>query len=123
LVLTVPFAARWHFIPYDYWRFTPSGLFRLLCAAGLDEVRVQARGNPLTVACYKIMTLQLTLLFGSRRSFTGIAKCAFGTILLPILALLACVANISLHSDWGDDCLGYTVTARRPVPPTEANLE
>ena len=26
LLLTVPFAARWHFIPYDYWRFTPSGL-------------------------------------------------------------------------------------------------
>ena len=24
IIVTVPFSARWHFIPYDYWRFTPS---------------------------------------------------------------------------------------------------
>ena len=30
LLLTVPFAARWHFVPYDYWRFTPSSMAHLL---------------------------------------------------------------------------------------------
>lgn len=35
LILTVPFAARWHFIPYDYWRFTPSGLIAILRLPGL----------------------------------------------------------------------------------------
>jgi SAM-dependent methyltransferase len=117
LVLTVPFAARWHFIPYDYWRFTPSGLFRLLSESGFDDVRVQARGNPLTVACYKIMTLQLILLFGPRKSVTDITKRSLGILMLPILGLLACVANMSLRSDWGDDCLGYTVTASRAIEP------
>ncbi len=44
LVLTVPFAARWHFIPYDYWRFTPSGLHLLLTGAGIRRsVRAGAR--------------------------------------------------------------------------------
>jgi SAM-dependent methyltransferase len=114
LVLTVPFAARWHFIPYDYWRYTPSGLHRLLTAAGFDEVRVQARGNPLTVACYKAMALQLMLLFGSDASKPGAAKRIMGVLLLPVLGVLACVANLSFGGDWGDDCLGYTVTARRP---------
>jgi SAM-dependent methyltransferase len=108
LVLTVPFAARWHFIPYDYWRFTPSGLRQLLVGAGFDEVHVQARGNPLTVACYKVMTLVLTLLFAP-----GLAKRVLGVLLLPVLGMLACIANLSLLRDWGDDCLGYTVTARR----------
>jgi SAM-dependent methyltransferase len=108
LVLTVPFAARWHFIPYDYWRFTPSGLRQLLTDAGFGEVRVQARGNPLTVACYKVMTLVLTLLFAP-----GLAKRVLGVLLLPVLGMLACIANLSLLRDWGDDCLGYTVTARR----------
>ena len=61
LLLTVPFAARWHFIPYDYWRFTPSGLERLLAGAGLADVRVYARGNAVTVACYKVMALILRL--------------------------------------------------------------
>jgi SAM-dependent methyltransferase len=112
LVLTVPFAARWHFIPYDYWRYTPSSLNLLLRAAGFDDVRVLARGNPLTVACYKAMTLQLALLLGR----AGLAKRAIGIVLLPVLGGLACIANLSLAADWGDDCLGYTVTARRALP-------
>jgi SAM-dependent methyltransferase len=35
LLMTVPFAARWHFVPYDYWRFTPSGITHLLHELGL----------------------------------------------------------------------------------------
>jgi SAM-dependent methyltransferase len=27
ILITVPFAAPWHFIPHDYWCYTPSGLF------------------------------------------------------------------------------------------------
>lgn len=65
LILTVPFAARWHFIPFDYWRFTPSGLQRLLNAAGFGDLAVYARGNEVTVACYKVMSLLLPLLFAS----------------------------------------------------------
>src|SRR6185437_11496064 len=63
LILTVPFAARWHFIPHDYWRFTPSALQRLLTATGFSSTIVCARGNALTVACYKVMALILPLLF------------------------------------------------------------
>ena len=40
LLLTVPFAARWHYIPHDYWRFTPSALERLLSAAGFDRIAI-----------------------------------------------------------------------------------
>jgi SAM-dependent methyltransferase len=108
LLLTVPFAARWHYIPYDYWRYTPSGLQMLLAEAGFDDVHVLARGNPLTVACYKVMALPLTLLFGA-----GLARRVLGVLLLPVVGALACVGNLSLAADWGDDCLGYTVTARR----------
>jgi SAM-dependent methyltransferase len=108
LVLTVPFAARWHFIPYDYWRYTPSSLDLLLTGAGFLEVHVQARGNPLTVACYKVMALLLMLLFSP-----DMARRVLGVLLLPMLGTLACIAHLSLPADWGDDCLGYTVTARR----------
>ena len=45
LLLTVPFAARWHYIPHDYWRFTPSGLQRLLGAAGFEQIAVFARAT------------------------------------------------------------------------------
>ena len=112
LVLTVPFAARWHFIPHDYWRFTPSGLHLLLSGAGFGAVRVQARGNPLTVACYKAMALPVMLLAGGGGRFRAVRRAA-GVVLLPVLGGLACVANLSMPGDWGEDCLGYTVTARR----------
>ena len=38
LVVTVPFAARWHYVPYDYWRFTPSSLNMLLVDTELTSV-------------------------------------------------------------------------------------
>ena len=113
LVMTVPFAARWHFIPFDYWRYTPSGLQQLLGAAGFADIVVRARGNPVTVACYKVMSLIIGLLLGAGGGVRGWARRAVGIVLLPVLALLAGIANLSLSRDWGDDCLGYTVTARR----------
>ena len=114
LLLTVPFAARWHFIPHDYWRFTPSGLGRLLMLAGFTDVEVSARGNPLTVACYKVMALPLMLLVGDHPAGASrLLRQLMGVLFSPFLVFAACVGNCSLIVDWGEDCLGYTVTARR----------
>jgi SAM-dependent methyltransferase len=112
LLLTVPFAARWHFIPYDYWRFTPSGLDRLLQNCGFLSTRVYARGNAVTVACYKTMALILRLAMPQTpglvaRTALRIAALPF----VPFLIVLAAIGNLSLHGRGGDDCLGYTVLA------------
>jgi SAM-dependent methyltransferase len=116
LVATVPFAARWHFIPFDYWRFTPSGLKQLLEEAGFRNVRVWARGNALTVACYKGMALFLPALFpqGCKPGEAWLRR-AVGAPSAPLLALLALIANASLKTEGGDDCLGYTILAERPA--------
>ena len=68
LILTVPFSARWHYVPYDYWRFTPSALRMLLERNGFRGVVVLARGNELTVACAKVMALILPFLLPQRRA-------------------------------------------------------
>ncbi len=114
LVLTVPFAARWHYIPHDYWRFTPSGLARLLEKEGFRDVAVYARGNELTVACYKTLALILPLLLspgGSR--ITTAARRLLGLGLVPLAILLAAMGGLSLFGQGGDDCLGYTALACR----------
>lgn len=112
LLLTVPFAARWHFIPYDYWRFTPSCLERLLCAAGFSGPRVYARGNAVTVACYKVMALLLRLaLPQGKRLPARLALQVASLPFLPVLLTLAVSANLSLLGQGGEDCLGYTVLA------------
>lgn len=110
IVLTVPFSARWHYIPHDYWRYTPSSLSNLLDRAGFTAVVVHARGNELTVACAKVMALALPALFPPGGGLS--ARRAAAALGLPIVCLLALIAHVSLRSDGGDDCLGWTATAR-----------
>ena len=113
LILTVPFAARWHYIPHDYWRFTPTALDVLLRNAGFTDVAVYARGNAMTVACYKAMALVLPLLFPtSTNPVARLLTRAVGALFLPLLVGLAAIAGVSMAARGGDDCLGYTVTAR-----------
>jgi SAM-dependent methyltransferase len=115
LLLTVPFAARWHYIPHDYWRFTPSGLERLLSKAGFTGITVIARGNAVTVACYKVMALCIPMLMQKHKQ-PGIRLLILsaGLLTIPLLVVLASIANLSLAARGGDDCLGYTAVAVRP---------
>jgi SAM-dependent methyltransferase len=115
LILTVPFAARWHFVPHDYWRYTPSGLHHLLTVAGFRGVRVYARGGALAVAGYKVLGYVLLLLAGN-----GCGGCAavswrlLGVCLLPIAALAALLGNLGLiYPGTAEDTLGYTVLAHK----------
>ncbi len=109
IVLTVPFAARWHYIPHDYWRFTPSSLRSMLEAAGFADVVVHARGNEATVACYKLIALALPALFPPDG---GLSPARIAAVLaLPLVAVLAVLAHVSLRGGGGDDCLGWTATA------------
>ncbi len=116
LLLTVPFAARWHFVPHDYWRFTPSSLKHLLEDAGFQQVWVRARGDELTVACYKALALLLPFLMPQGASpVKSLALRVLASPTIPLFVVLAAVANLSLRRAGGDDCLGYTVTAVRPA--------
>jgi SAM-dependent methyltransferase len=115
LLITVPFAARWHFIPVDFWRFTPAGLARLFAANGFDRVEVFGRGNAVTVAAYKALAVVAMFVLPQGHSpLVTLAMRALGLSLLPLFFGLAIVGNISLKFAAGDDCLGYTAFARKP---------
>lgn len=112
LILTVPFSARWHYIPHDYWRFTPSGLELLLARGGFDEIVVHGRGNEISVACYKLLGLLLAAAL--RQNDSGGFKIRPTTaILAPFILLMAALGRASLYGRAGDDCIGYTVYAVR----------
>ena len=117
LILTVPSAARWHFIPYDYWRYTPSGLGSLLAEAGFCEVRIYARGGVLAVAAYKVLGLVLLLLAGcGRRGMAGLPWRALGVCLLPVGAAALVAGNFGIYyPGTTDDTLGFTVLACKPA--------
>ena len=97
LLLTVPFAARWHFIPYDYWRFTPSSLNHLLTAAGFHSVRVYARGNALYGRLLQGHDPSPVAPDATNRiEAVGLLLRLGGLVFLPLFVLLAVVANLSL---------------------------
>jgi SAM-dependent methyltransferase len=115
LVMTVPFSARWHFIPHDYWRYTPSGLGHLLSDAGFADIRIYARGGVLAVASYKVLGYVLLLVSGggSKGPMSLLAK-AIGVLLLPLGALSMLAGNVGLRYPGStDDTLGYTVIAKK----------
>lgn len=124
LIITVPFAARYHYIPNDYWRFTPASLERLLHETGFGDVEVYARGNAVTVAAYKSMALFLPLLLpqGDERPLERNSRRLLGLALSPAFVALAAIGNASLRGPGGDDCLGYTVRARRAADPLERTV-
>ncbi len=115
LILSVPFAARWHFVPHDYWRFTPSGLKHLLTQAGFSEVRIYPRGGALAVAGYKVLGYVMLLLAGhGHRGLASELSRLLGVCLLPVAATAALVGNLGLQfPGTAEDTLGYTVLARR----------
>ncbi len=112
LILTVPFAARWHYIPYDYWRYTPSSLEHLLLQTGFSQIAVYSRGNHTTVACYKVMALAAPFLFPQDNSpVVKVLKRVVGVVLLPGYIIVAAIANLTMSARSADDCLGYTAVA------------
>jgi SAM-dependent methyltransferase len=112
ILMTVPFSARWHFIPHDYWRYTPSTLQHLLDEAGFNEIGVYPRGNAVTVAAYKVLALGLPFLVPQHGgALRRAASLGLGVLALPLLLVPAVIGRMSLASGGGDDCLGYTVKA------------
>lgn len=107
IFFTVPFQARYHYIPWDYFRYTPAALSKILAEAGFREVVVIPRGNDITVAAYKILGLVYRWLQ------EGLTGKVLGCAALPIAVLCLLVGHLSLRFKVGsrDDCLGYAVHA------------
>ena len=113
LLLTVPFAARWHYIPHDYWRFTPSGLERLLSAAGFERRRRLRPGQRADGRLLQGDGPHAAVAHAAAEGLPRrIAPQAVG-LTSPILVLLGGIAVLSLRGQGGNDCLGYTAVAEK----------
>lgn len=120
LLLTIPWSARFHYQPHDYHRYTPSMLLQLFAAFPTPVVR--PRGTDLSSIASKVVV-------GYARNVLALKPVRPADWLLWPVRLLVAVAAFPLlmltlflgHCGilWGlgsgDDPLGYTVTARKPV--------
>lgn len=110
-VITIPWSARWHYIPVDYFRCTPSACQQLL--SDFSRVSVSARGSDLVVIGNKIFVVWLRSLIPSRWFWTPMSIVAF--LASPLIFLLALFCHFSLLTGLGskDDPLGWTIIAEK----------
>lgn len=104
-VITIPFSARLHHLPYDYHRFTKMQLQRLFNK--FSEVEITPRGNDITVIANKIIVINMRL--------AKLKWLLLFVFMIPVSGIFILIANLSLLFHFGSDLdpLGYTVTVRK----------
>jgi SAM-dependent methyltransferase len=116
-IFTVPWSARFHYIPYDYFRYTPSALEILF--KQFKKIEINHRGTELTVITSKTIVFFTGLIMNLLKFQNSILKSILYTLfkipfvflVFPFFIIAVIMGNISLLFKIGssDDCLGYTI--------------
>lgn len=114
LILSIPWSARRHHIPFDYQRFTREKLLLLLTDHGFSQIEIYERGSDISVIANKLIVLTLRLL-RPRASISTLWAIFIGLCCLPVTAIFLISGHISEFFGLGayEDPLGYFVTAVR----------
>ena len=114
LILTVPWSARRHHIPYDYQRFTREGLALLLDGAGFDEIEIVERGNDVAVIANKLTVLSLRLMT-PKKWWHCVGSWPLASLCVMLTCAFVASAHVCIVGGWGskEDPLGYFVRAKK----------
>ena len=106
-IVTIPWSARYHYIPWDYFRYTPSSLQTIF--SKFSSVVIKPRGTDISAIGSKIIVLFFRNLFPSK--LWKYIFLPFWIILSPVLLLTVLISHISLFLNLGseEDPLGYTI--------------
>jgi SAM-dependent methyltransferase len=118
VLLTVPFMAPLHQLPYDYWRFTHEGLRRMLADAGLETEWIAPRGNAASAAGSMVTQFVLRTLGARKANHDGSVSLSRwrAPFVLPLLALVQSVfAVLERLTDDTSSCLGWSAVAAKPA--------
>ena len=110
-IVTIPWSARYHYIPYDFFRYTPSSLKTMF--SKFSEAKIKNRGTDIVNIANKVIVLWFRNLLPSQ-----IWKWIFVPVwiaLSPILIAVVFIAHISLFLNLGsdEDPLGFTIIVRK----------
>ena len=110
-IITIPWSARYHYIPYDFFRYTPSSLKTMF--SGFSSAVITNRGTDIPNIANKVIVMWF------RNMFPGTAwRWLFSPIwivLSPIMGVVVLLAHISLLFNFGsnEDPLGYTIIVKK----------
>ena len=111
IIVTIPWSARYHYIPYDYFRYTPSSLKTMF--SKFSEVTIFNRGTDIAVIGSKMIVLFFRGFFPAQK--WKYIFLPFYIIGLPVLMLFVLVAHIAILFGIGskEDPLGYTIVIKK----------
>lgn len=113
--ITVPWSARTHYMPYDYYRFTPTKLEQMFQC--FDQFEIRVRGNDVNTICAKIIVVYLRQLVMLRNitSPWWLFRLLNFVIGIPLVVICIFIGHIALFLHMGSefDPLGYSVLIRK----------
>jgi ubiquinone/menaquinone biosynthesis C-methylase UbiE len=110
-LFSIPWSARYHYVPYDFFRFTPSALEHVF--KQFANVKITNRGTDITTISSKLIVVYFRNLFPSN-SWKYIFF-PFWLLVSPLIIILTAIGQISLTWKIGSnlDPLGYTVILKK----------
>ena len=111
IIVTIPWSARYHYIPYDYFRYTPSSL--KIMFSRFSEVSVKPRGTDISAIGSKMIVLFVSGFFpGEKWRYIFLPFYIAG---LPLLLLSVIMAHLGIAFGIGneEDPLGYTIVIKK----------
>jgi ubiquinone/menaquinone biosynthesis C-methylase UbiE len=110
-VITIPWSARYHYIPWDYFRYTPSSLKTIF--SKFSSVEITPRGTDVSAICAKIIVLFFRNLIPAKPWQWLLVP--FWMLLSPVLVITIIIAHIALWFNLGtdEDPLGYTIVLKK----------
>lgn len=108
-IFTIPWSARFHYQPHDYFRYTPTALQMIF--ANFTDVLIQPRGTDITSLASKFIVMTVGNLLSPKKYFAKTIILLFSPIILPLLIGCIILAYTGLIWLWGssDDPIEYTV--------------
>ena len=110
IILTVPFQWMVHEEPYDYFRYTPFGLERMLKKAGFNDIKITPNAGFFSMIILKSN-------YFSKRFINSLKflKFLFKILVVPIWFVSQLLAQFldKLDKNKDLDCVGYTIIAKK----------
>lgn len=115
LLLSVPWSARRHHIPHDFFRYTPEGLNHLLVQAGFVCIEITPRGSEAHVVANKLLIFAVGNL-RVKKNVTFLLKVVSTLLVIPMLVFWFLMAWLNQLMGFRSDLdpLGYFVKASKP---------
>jgi SAM-dependent methyltransferase len=116
LLMTVPFVAPRHQLPFDFRRFTPEGVRDALQRHGFEVLELRPRGNSATALGSTFAHWLVRAFAASAEHVDGSVRLSRvrGVLVLPFVAAAQCVFSVCARFTRDASlALGYSVVARR----------